>query len=123
MLTGLPAFEGANTITTLAAVITVAPNLKALPRELSSTIATYLHRSLEKEPKQRVHDIADMRLAMTGAFDTPVTLGRTFGNWLAISPNGQTLVFTGSGEQPRQLYRRFLNRLDSSPTGCSRKCR
>ena len=33
-------------------------------------LATYLRRCLTKDPKQRVHDVADVRLALEGAFDT-----------------------------------------------------
>ena len=41
----------------------------ALPSNLSPVLATYLRRCLEKEPKQRVHDMP-MCVAMDGAFET-----------------------------------------------------
>ena len=72
MLTGRKPFTGDDVSTTLARVIEREPDWDALPSNLSPVLATYLRRCLEKEPKQRVHDIADVRLAMEGAFETTV---------------------------------------------------
>ena len=70
MLTGQKPFVGDDVSTTLARVIEREPDWDALPNSLSPVLATYLRRCLTKEPKQRVHDIADVRLAMEGAFET-----------------------------------------------------
>ena len=40
---------------------------------MSSALRTYLRRCLQKEPKQRVRDIGDVRLAMEGAFESTVS--------------------------------------------------
>ena len=69
MLTGQKPFTGDDVSTTLARVIEREPDWDALPTRLSPVLATYLRRCLAKEPKQRVHDIADVRLAMEGAFE------------------------------------------------------
>ena len=71
MLAGRKPFTGDDVSTTLARVIEREPDWDSLPSNLSPVLATYLRRCLEKEPKQRVHDIADVRLAMEGAFDVP----------------------------------------------------
>ncbi len=70
MLTGKRAFEGEDVSVTLADVIRAEPAWDALPQALSPSLVMYLKRCLHKEPKQRVHDIADVRLALEGAFET-----------------------------------------------------
>ena len=70
MLTGQRPFAGDDVSTTLARVIEREPDGDALPSTLSPVLVTYLRRCLAKEPKQRVHDVADVRLAMEGAFET-----------------------------------------------------
>jgi serine/threonine-protein kinase len=70
MLTAQKPFTGDDVSTTLARVIEREPDWEALPSNLSPVLATYLRRCLAKEPKQRVHDVADVRLAMEGAFET-----------------------------------------------------
>ena len=71
MLTGSKTFAGDTAGETLAAVIKTEPNWAALPSNLSPTLHTFLTRCLEKDQKQRVRDIGDVRLAMEGAFDNP----------------------------------------------------
>jgi len=73
MLTGQRAFEGDDISVTLADVIRGDPEWKNLPPGLSPTLHTYLRRCLAKDPGQRVRDIGDVRLALEGAFDTPVS--------------------------------------------------
>ncbi len=72
ILTGQKPFVGDDVSTTLARVIEREPDWDALPSNLSPVLATYLRRCLAKEPKQRIPDIAAMRLAMEGAFETSV---------------------------------------------------
>ena len=69
MLTGKPAFEGSDISDTLANVLKTEPTWDTLPTALSSTLTVYIKRCLHKDSKQRVHDIADARLALEGAFD------------------------------------------------------
>jgi hypothetical protein len=64
MLTGRRAFPGEDVTDTLAAVVRSEPAWGALPSDLSSTLAVYLKRCLHKDPKQRIPDIAAMRLAL-----------------------------------------------------------
>ena len=70
MLTGKRAFVGEDVSDTLAAVLRAEPEWDALPADLSPTLRTYLARCLEKDPKRRVRDIGDVRLAIDGAFET-----------------------------------------------------
>ena len=71
MLTGRRAFEGEDVSDTLAAVLRGEPDWSVIPPGLSPTVRVYLRRCLARDPAQRVHDIADMRLAIEGAFDVP----------------------------------------------------
>ena len=72
MLTGRRAFEGEDVSLTLSAVLQREPVWNELPSDVPATLRTYLRRCLAKDPRQRVHDIADVRLALEGAFETTV---------------------------------------------------
>ena len=72
MLAGQRPFQGEDVSLTLAAVMTFEPDLDLLP-EMSPTLRTYLTRCLAKDPKERVRDIGDVRLAMAGGFDVPTS--------------------------------------------------
>ena len=70
MLSGARAFPGEDLTDTLAAVVRAEPDWSLLPKDLPPTLVVYLQRSLHKDPKQRVPDMATMRLALEGAFHT-----------------------------------------------------
>ena len=88
MLTGARAFPGDDLTDTLAAVVRAEPNWALLPPGLPSTLVVYLKRCLHKDPKQRIPDMAAMRLALEGAFDT------------AAPP---TTMATASARSPRSM--------------------
>ncbi|HXV61465.1 MAG TPA: protein kinase [Vicinamibacteria bacterium] len=69
MLSGHPAFEGDDASEILAAVIKSDPSWERLPDDLPPLWLIVIKRCLEKEPKERMRDIADVRLALHGAFD------------------------------------------------------
>ena len=73
LLTGRRAFEGEDVSLTLSAVLQQEPEWERLPDGLSPALDTYLKRCLAKDPRQRVRDIGDVRLAMTGAFSPDVS--------------------------------------------------
>ena len=73
MLTGTKPFPGDDISQTLARVIDREPDWNALPATVSPSLATYLRRCLQKDPRQRVQAIGDVRLAMEGAFETTAT--------------------------------------------------
>ena len=72
MLTGRRTFEGGDVSEVMAKVITLEPEWDALPTELPPALVTYLRRCLQKDPRERIRDIGDVRLAMAGAFDVPI---------------------------------------------------
>ena len=61
MLTGKRAFGGETTSDVLAAVIERTPNLSLLPRSTPPHVRRVVERCLEKDPKRRARDIADVR--------------------------------------------------------------
>ena len=70
MLTGTRPFVGDDVSKTLAHVIAIDPDWSTLPKNVPPVLGTFLRGCLEKNPKQRVHDVANVRLAMEGAFET-----------------------------------------------------
>ena len=73
MLTGAKPFPGDDVSQTLARVIDRDPDWDALSKTLPPALNTYMRRCLHKDPRQRVRDIGDMRLAMEGGFATTVS--------------------------------------------------
>jgi serine/threonine-protein kinase len=73
MLTGQRAFDGQGVPETLARVIEREPDWARLPATLSPSLRTYIRRCLQKDPRQRVQAIGDVRLALEGAFETAVS--------------------------------------------------
>ena len=73
MLTGKVPFQGEDLSTVLARVIEREPAWDALPATVSPVVVGFLRCCLEKSPSRRIHDIADMRLALDGALQIRVT--------------------------------------------------
>ncbi len=69
MLTGRPAFEREDAVETLASVLECEPDWRLLPADLPAVVRVFLERCLDKDPRQRVQAIGDVRLALDGAFD------------------------------------------------------
>jgi serine/threonine-protein kinase len=72
MLTGSQPFPGDDISHVLARVIERDPEWSALPPALPPALGTFLRRCLVKDPRQRVRDIGDVRLALEGVFETVV---------------------------------------------------
>ena len=71
MLTGKQCFGGATISDILAAIIRADPDWDALPRQLPQSIVRLLHRCLDKEPKTRLRDIGEARIALYRALHGP----------------------------------------------------
>jgi len=69
MLTGKRAFEGDDVSETLAAVLRGEPDWNALPASTPMSVTRLLHRTLAKDRRRRVADIADARLDLDDAAD------------------------------------------------------
>ena len=81
MLTGTRLFHGETMSDTLAAVLKTEPDWTALPAETPWLLKRLLRRCLEKNQKERLHDVADVRLelqdAMTSSDEAPRNARRT----------------------------------------------
>jgi eukaryotic-like serine/threonine-protein kinase len=64
MLTGQPTFQGETVSDTLAAVIKDEPNWRRVPATTPSSIVTLVRRCLVKDPKQRLRDMGEARIAI-----------------------------------------------------------
>jgi len=70
MLTGHRPFAGEEVSDVLASVLARDPQLTAIPDNVPAIVRQVLQACLQKDPKKRIHDMADVRLAMSGAFET-----------------------------------------------------
>src|SRR6516164_5516989 len=64
MLTGKQAFAGEDVSHTLAGVIMKEPDWNALPTTTPVSIQRLVRRCLNKDPRQRLRDIGDARIAI-----------------------------------------------------------
>src|SRR6516225_4297420 len=67
MVSGKQAFAGEDVSHTLAAVIMKEPDWNALPATTPASIRRLVRRCLHKDPKQRLRDIGDARIAIEEA--------------------------------------------------------
>jgi hypothetical protein len=70
MLAGRRPFEGEAVSEMLAAVLMKDPDWALLPSSTPPVVRSVLRSCLQKDRKQRVHDIGDVSLALQGAFET-----------------------------------------------------
>ena len=79
MLTGKQPFGGETISDTLAEVLKFEPDWKALPQTTPPSVETLIRRCLIKDPKQRLRDIGDARIAIdetiSGTIVAPVVEG------------------------------------------------
>jgi Tol biopolymer transport system component len=64
MLTGRRPFDGETVSDVLAAVLTREPDWQALPAGTPGRVRVALKRCLQKDARQRVHDVADVRIEL-----------------------------------------------------------
>ena len=67
MLTGKRLFHGETTSDTLAAVLKTDPDWNLLPADTPQRIRELLRRCLTRDPRERLHDIADARIEIEGS--------------------------------------------------------
>jgi serine/threonine-protein kinase len=68
MLTGKPAFEGEDVMLTLAHVLDRETDVSSIPGIVSPAVRRTIKLCLEKDPRKRIADIRDVRLALDGGF-------------------------------------------------------
>jgi Tol biopolymer transport system component len=102
MLTGRRAFDGEDVSLTLAAVMKSEPDLTALPTDLPASVRACLARCLQKDPRQRLRDVGDVRLVLQGEFEFPATAGAAVvptktALWRRALPPVAAAIVTGVG--------------------------
>jgi serine/threonine-protein kinase len=70
MLSQRQAFSGESVSETLAEVMKSDPPWQALPADMPAHLARLIRQCLVKEPRRRIRDMGDVRLALEGAFET-----------------------------------------------------
>jgi Tol biopolymer transport system component len=70
MLSRRQAFSGESVSETLAEVMKSDPPWQALPADMPPHLARLIRQCLVKDPRQRIRDMGDVRLALDGAFET-----------------------------------------------------
>ena len=78
-LVGERAFEGASVAEVLAEVLEKEPDWRALPASTSAPIRDLVKRCLRKDPKMRLRDIGDARIALEEADQRPAAVASTTG--------------------------------------------
>jgi serine/threonine-protein kinase len=72
MLTGKKLFETGDVSEMLASVLVKDPDISSMGTHIPANIRSVVRRCLVKDPKQRLRDIGDVRLAMEETFETMV---------------------------------------------------
>ena len=70
MVSGRRAFSGENVSETLAEVMKSEPPWQSLPSHVPAHLVRLIRQCLVKDPRQRIRDMGDVRLALDGAFQT-----------------------------------------------------
>ena len=79
MLTGERAFAGEDVSDTLASVLKTEPAWEHLPAGVPPRVRQVMRACLQKNTKQRIGAVQDVRLALEGAFDSAVPLADSGG--------------------------------------------
>ena len=71
MLTGQPLFDGATVSHVLASVLKTDPGWTTLPKQTPPSLHRLLRRCLDRNPKQRLRDIREVRISLEEAATAP----------------------------------------------------
>jgi serine/threonine protein kinase/dipeptidyl aminopeptidase/acylaminoacyl peptidase len=106
MLTGRAPFPGETITDVIAAVVTREPDWTQLPANTPAFVRRLIARCLEKDPKQRLRDIGEVRLALAGepaTADRPAHPSRSRFNSLGwIAAGALLLLLSASIFWPRE---------------------
>jgi len=99
MLSGRRPFAGDDVSEILERVIDREPDWGTLPDSVPPVLERFIRRCLEKKPEERLHDAADVRLALDGAFDVPAPAAAPAGvvpvsRWHRVWPAGVAAAAT-----------------------------
>jgi len=114
MLTGRRAFEADDVSLTMARVLEREIDFDSLPLAVPARVRQALRVCLRKDPKQRVGDVRDVRLALEGAFEmaTPQTAPAAAtkvaprSRWRRVTPAVGAALVTGALAVGAMVYMR-----------------
>jgi Tol biopolymer transport system component len=101
-LAGARAFPGRTVSESIKAIFERSPDLESLPAETPPTVRLLVSRCLAKDSKQRLRDIADVKLLLEDAADQPrvprfgVLRGRRWGGGVLIGSVAAVIVAAGA---------------------------
>jgi len=136
MLTGQPAFGGEDVTVTLARVVDRDTDLDSLPAAISPAVRHTIMLCLQKDPKERVADIRDVRLALRGVFENVPLPGAQASavsqpTWRRVLPIAATViiavvitalgVWVGLQPEPRAVNRFDYDVPDEQPLRTSNR--
>ena len=108
MLAGRLAFSGETASDAVAAILSRDPDWLELPAETPESVRRLLRRCLEKDPKRRLHDIADARIELeeTSVVETRGQFSPD-GRWIAYASNesGQLEIYVARFPEPAERRR------------------
>ena len=118
MLTGRQPFARATAAETGAAVLHDEPDWRILPPETPAAIRMVLERCLRKSTKERLRDIGDVQLALTGAFTPhaflpPASVPTVFSRHLRWRRAGVVMASVVAGSLATAATFRFCESADS----------
>jgi serine/threonine protein kinase/tetratricopeptide (TPR) repeat protein len=87
MLTGKVPFEGQTVSDTLANILQTEPDWRALPQATPANIQVLLRRCLEKDPRRRLHDIADAAIEINETLNLLATAPPVTTPSISLSPH------------------------------------
>ena len=73
MLTGKKLFDAGDVSEMLASVLVKDPDISSISNDVPAHIRSVVRQCLVKDPKERLRDIGDVRLAMQGTFETRIS--------------------------------------------------
>jgi serine/threonine-protein kinase len=97
MLTGRRAFPGDTVSDTLAAVLTHDPDLSLLPPDTPPAVRALLQRTFQRDPKQRLRDIGEARVALSTSASAPTPIAGGHTEKVAASRWGRVRLFLALG--------------------------
>ena len=87
MLTGKVPFEGETVSDTLAGILEHEPDWHALPQATPANIQVLLRRCLEKDPRRRLHDIADAVIEINETLNLPAAVPPVTTTSISLTPH------------------------------------
>ncbi len=127
MLTGRRAFEGETVSDTLASILRGEADFSLLPRETPPRLVSLLRAALRKDPRQRLHQIAEAARELAAGISAlaapapapprlvQLTFAEEVEEFPAWSPDGESIAFSRDVGPVRKIFTRVVGTGEESP--------